>query len=135
MRLEHLKCGIYWTTVDSPDKVNVIQSNHRCPTKPVTLQNALAFQRALALEAEQLTAPTTSATLHYKPFISEEPVYHVTDLELRLGIDTYLAGLPYSMWSDWEIKRPERRKLAAKWLYEVMRDVFAVIGEGMEDGR
>lgn len=41
--------------------------------------------------------------------------------------DEYLAGLPFTLWSDFEIKNAERRKIASKWLAEQIRSVGELV--------
>lgn len=34
------------------------------------------------------------------------------------AIEQYLESLPYTLWGDWDVSIPERRRLAAEWFLE-----------------
>ena len=82
---------------------------------------------------QQHTCPSDPAEEPADPV--SEMDYQFTDTELRLGVEMYLTNLPYSMWSDWEIKHPDRRRLAAEWLYDQIRSVIGVIEEASKAKR
>ena len=44
--------------------------------------------------------------------------------EIAALTEKYLEQLNYTLWADWDISRPDRRKLAAEWFASEVRKVF-----------
>lgn len=43
------------------------------------------------------------------------------DTQIAL-IDSWLSSKSCTLWMDWDISRPERRQLAAQWLYKTINE-------------
>lgn len=110
--------------------LNPIPTPLNPPLMPEWVKDAYLLRDGLRPEKVTGTMTIDSFTTEYTTGDPnwDEPTYTITDTELRLAIDNYLLNVGTTLWSDFEIQRNDRRKIATQWLYEQVRGVLYQAG-------